>query len=281
MYAAANAHPRQHRQGHAVEQGGRRPRAAPRRGGRRPEPSSRRTPPGSTSPTRWSASCPASSATPPGGWPEPFRTRALAGRAARPGVAELSADDVGRVANRPRRDAQQAALPRPDEGLPGVTRVVQRPVGAADAKLPVRAASRERSTSVEIEEGKTLFDRARSDRRARRARDPHRDVHDQRAAPPVPVRDRSVAAGVPAQEKADPSDPGHVAAPFDGTRDASVAEGDTRGGRLDRGHDRGDEDGGCRSPRRSPVPSSGSRSTAPAGRGRRSDPGGQTRVRRV
>ncbi|MGH3505639.1 MAG: biotin/lipoyl-containing protein, partial [Nocardioidaceae bacterium] len=42
---------------------------------------------------------------------------------------------------------------------------------------------------------------------------------------PINVRDRSVASEVPAQEKADPSKPGHVAAPFDGAVSVAVEEG--------------------------------------------------------
>jgi len=44
---------------------------------------------------------------------------------------------------------------------------------------------------------------------------------------PLPVRDRSVAADVPAQEKADPNQPGHVAAPFDGVVTPTVRSGDS------------------------------------------------------
>jgi pyruvate carboxylase len=44
---------------------------------------------------------------------------------------------------------------------------------------------------------------------------------------PVTVRDRSVASDVPAQEKADASKPGHVAAPFDGVVTIAVEEGTT------------------------------------------------------
>ncbi|MEV5299466.1 biotin/lipoyl-containing protein, partial [Amycolatopsis methanolica] len=43
---------------------------------------------------------------------------------------------------------------------------------------------------------------------------------------PIQVRDRSVAADLPAAEKADKSDPKQVAAPFAGVVTLSVAEGD-------------------------------------------------------
>jgi pyruvate carboxylase len=44
---------------------------------------------------------------------------------------------------------------------------------------------------------------------------------------PVSVRDRSVDAQVKAAEKADRSDPGHVAAPFAGAVTLKVGEGET------------------------------------------------------
>ena len=42
----------------------------------------------------------------------------------------------------------------------------------------------------------------------------------------VLVRDRSIAAEIPAAEKADRGDPGHVAAPFAGVVTLGVKEGD-------------------------------------------------------
>jgi pyruvate carboxylase len=44
---------------------------------------------------------------------------------------------------------------------------------------------------------------------------------------PIQVRDRSVEADVRSAEKADPTVPGHVAAPFAGVVTLTVAEGDT------------------------------------------------------
>ena len=43
---------------------------------------------------------------------------------------------------------------------------------------------------------------------------------------PIQVRDRSVASDLPAAEKADRANPGHVAAPFAGVVTLQVAEGD-------------------------------------------------------
>jgi pyruvate carboxylase len=44
---------------------------------------------------------------------------------------------------------------------------------------------------------------------------------------PINIRDRSIAADAPTAEKADPSDPGHVAAPFGGVVTPQVTKGDT------------------------------------------------------
>ena len=43
---------------------------------------------------------------------------------------------------------------------------------------------------------------------------------------PVEVRDRSIASAVPAAEKADRGNPGHIAAPFAGVVTVGVAAGD-------------------------------------------------------
>ena len=117
MYAAANAHPRQHRQGDAVA--------------RRWSATSRCT---------WSAvgADPAEFAAdpakfdvpdsvigflsgelgdPPGGWPEPFRTRALEGRTVKPRVEELTDERARRPGAATRAHAQRAAVPGADAGV--------------------------------------------------------------------------------------------------------------------------------------------------------------------
>ena len=77
---------------------------------------------------------------------------------------------------------------------------------------------------------------------------------------PVNVRDRNVASDVAVAEKADTAQPGHVAAPFQGVVTVVVEKGATGRGRRHGRHHRGDEDGGLDHRRRSPAPSSGSRS---------------------
>ena len=79
---------------------------------------------------------------PPGGWPEPFRTKALEGRTVKPPAAELTAEQRDGLGVRPAPHPQRAALPRPDRDVPGVPREVRRRLGAADHRLPLRPARR-------------------------------------------------------------------------------------------------------------------------------------------
>ena len=83
---------------------------------------------------------------PPGGWPEPFRTKALEGRTWKPPASERHRR-AGRGAGRrqladPPRDPQRAAVPRPDQGVPRGPGDVRRRLGAADHRLPLRPAAR-------------------------------------------------------------------------------------------------------------------------------------------
>jgi hypothetical protein len=73
---------------------------------------------------------------------------------------------------------------------------------------------------------------------------------------PVFVRDRSVTIASKAAEKADPSKPGQVAAPFSGVVTLQVEEGAAGAGgagrRIHRGHENGSGDHGTRRRNRSP-----------------------------
>ena len=96
---------------------------------------------------------------------------------------------------------------------------------------------------------------------------------------PVVVRDRSIASDVPAAEKADRSNPDHVAAPFAGVVTVSGRRRRQGRRRTDHRHHRGDEDGGrdhrAQGGHRQPHRRIGHR----AGRGWRSAGGGElTRI---
>ena len=80
---------------------------------------------------------------PPGGWPEPFRTKALQGRTVKVRDVELSAEDSAALNVRFQdraADPQPAALRRSHQGLPEERGVLRQPLGAGHPRL--RAAPR-------------------------------------------------------------------------------------------------------------------------------------------
>ena len=82
---------------------------------------------------------------PPGGWPEPLRTKALAGRAPAKPTQELTAEDEAALAKPGRRAparTQPAAVPRPDKGIRGPPRGVRRHLAAVRQPVLLRPAAR-------------------------------------------------------------------------------------------------------------------------------------------
>ncbi len=168
---------------------------------------------------------------PPGGWPEPFRERALEGRPKQRDVEPLDDDDRTALdgSSDERRDALNRLL------FPGPSKDYREAREAYSdlSVLPSRAffygldTEAEAETAVEIEEGKTLIlgVEAVSEADARGQRSVMCTINGQLR--PVQVRDRSVAGDVEEAEKADPQEKGHVAVPYDGVVTPIVAEGDT------------------------------------------------------
>ena len=168
---------------------------------------------------------------PPGGWPEPFRERALEGRPKQREVEPLDDDDRSALegSSSERRAALNRLLfPGPSEGYDEA-----RATYSDLSVLPSRAffygldTEVEAETEVEIEEGKTLIlgVEAVSEADARGQRSVLCTINGQLR--PVQVRDRSVADEVDEAEKADPQQQGHVAVPYDGVVTPVVAEGDS------------------------------------------------------
>jgi pyruvate carboxylase len=166
--------------------------------------------------------------TPPGGWPEPLRTRALAGREPATGRAELDAADAKALAEPgpQRRDTLNRLL------FPGPTREFSEVrqtygdlsvLGTVDYLYGLRPGV---ESIIELERGVHLIARleAVGDADERGFRTVMCTLNGQLR--PVWVRDRSIAADVPEAEKADPANPGHVAVPFAGVVTAVVAVGD-------------------------------------------------------
>ncbi len=165
---------------------------------------------------------------PPGGWPEPLRTKALAGRPPAKPTEDLSAEDEAslQVAG-PKRQATLNRLL-----FPGPTRELEahRDEYGDTSRLTanqffygLRSGEEHR---VQLERGVQLLIglEAISDADERGMRTVMCIINGQLR--PVVVRDRSIADTVPTAEKADRTNHDHVAAPFAGVVTVGVAVGD-------------------------------------------------------
>ncbi|MEU4762714.1 pyruvate carboxylase [Actinosynnema sp. NPDC023794] len=160
---------------------------------------------------------------PPGGWPEPFRSKALQGRAAPKGVAELTEDDVKGLEHDRRATLNRLLFPAPTKEFLahrdayGDTSVL----GSKDFFYGLKPGE---EYQVDLEPGVRLLIglEAIGEADERGIRTVMATLNGQLR--PIQVRDRSIAAEVPVAEKADRGNPGHVAAPFAGVVTPSVAE---------------------------------------------------------
>ncbi|MFV0461750.1 MAG: pyruvate carboxylase [Nostocoides sp.] len=163
---------------------------------------------------------------PPGGWPEPFRTKALQGRTAKPTLTELTDEQAAGLVGDPRHTLNTLLFPGPTREF-----IASREqygdlsvLGTPDFLHGLEFGS---EIEVEIEAGKRLLVGINS------VGEP--DKQGMRSVMctlngqfrPVQVRDRSVDVVVKAAEKADPNVKGHIPAPFAGVVTLAVAEGDT------------------------------------------------------
>jgi pyruvate carboxylase len=165
---------------------------------------------------------------PPGGWPEPLRTKALAGRSPAKPAEELSAEDEATLhLAGPKRQATLNRLL-----FPGPTRELEahRDEYGDTSRLTanqffygLRQGDEHR---VQLERGVELLIglEAISDPDERGMRTVMCIINGQLR--PVVVRDRSIADAVPTAEKADRTNHDHVAAPFAGVVTVGVAVGD-------------------------------------------------------
>ena len=166
---------------------------------------------------------------PPGGWPEPLRSKALAGRAPAKPQEELSAEDTEALSQS--GPVRQATLNR--LLFPGPTKEFEAhrelygdtsSLSANQFFYGLRHGDEHRVT---LERGVQLLIglEAISDPDERGMRTVMCIINGQLR--PVVVRDRSIASDVPAAEKADRANPDHVAAPFAGVVTVSVTEGES------------------------------------------------------
>jgi len=162
---------------------------------------------------------------PPGGWPEPFRTKALEGRTVRRAEPSLNEADQADLAARPRPTLNRLLFPGPTKEYEEA-----RARYSDLSVLPTTGfwygLDHESDVAVQIEEGKTLILglEAVGDPDERGRRTVMCTINGQLR--PITVRDRSIASDVKSAEKADPAQQGHVAVPFDGVVTPAVAVGD-------------------------------------------------------
>jgi len=165
----------------------------------------------------------------PGGWPEPFRSKVLAGRNVKIGVEDISADD--RAALDGTSDERRAALNR--LLFPAPTRQFEQvrelfgdlsPVDTIGYLYGLQPGVEH---AVEISKGVdlllTLEAVGQPDDKGMRT--VMTTINGQLR--PVAVRDRSITVDTKAAEKADPNKAGHVAAPFSGVVTLKISEGVT------------------------------------------------------
>ncbi|WP_055552177.1 pyruvate carboxylase [Streptomyces sp. NBRC 110028] len=164
--------------------------------------------------------------SPPGGWPEPFRTKALEGRAeARPTTEELSAEDRRQLADDRRTTLNRLLFPGPTKEFEA-HRETFGDTSVLDSKDFFYGIRPGKEYTVDLEPGVRLLIELEAIGEAdeRGMRTVMSTLNGQLR--PIQVRDTSAASDIPATEKADKSNPGHVAAPFAGVVTLTVAEGD-------------------------------------------------------
>jgi pyruvate carboxylase len=163
---------------------------------------------------------------PPGGWPEPFRSKALAGRTHKAPVAELTDEEREGLRHHRRATLNELLFPAPTREFLE-SREQYSDLSVLPTSLFLYGMRAGEEYEVDIEEGKRLLlgVRAVSEPDERGIRTVMATINGQLR--PVNVRDKAVASEVPAAEKADTSEPGHVAAPFDGAVTVTVEEGAT------------------------------------------------------
>ncbi len=165
---------------------------------------------------------------PPGGWPEPFRTKALKGRTWKQAAVDLTEEQragLGPDDSETRRTTLNQML------FPGPTRefaAAQEQFGDVSV-LPtidfLYGLAQNEEHQVDLAEGQSLLIglQAVSDPDERGFRTVLCTLDGQ--LKPVTVRDRSVASEVASAEKADPANADHVGAPFQGSVTVVVEEG--------------------------------------------------------
>ncbi|MFT3876462.1 MAG: pyruvate carboxylase [Propioniciclava sp.] len=161
---------------------------------------------------------------PPGGWPEPFRTKALAGRRTRPVETELSDEDAAALASSPRRTLNRLLFPGPTRDFEEATERYS-DLSVLTTRQFLHGLEPGLEHEVPIERGKTLLMslQAIGDPDERGMRPVMATINGQMRR--VSVRDNAVSTNIVAAERANPANPGEVPAPFSGVVTLTVDVG--------------------------------------------------------
>ncbi|WP_088319089.1 pyruvate carboxylase [Kineosporia sp. R_H_3] len=163
---------------------------------------------------------------PPGGWPEPFRSKALAGRSTPKRTVDLSEDDRKALTTDRRTTLNRLLFPGPTKDFAAV-RETYGDVSVIDTTDYLYGLRHGVEHVVELERGVRLIAglEAVGDVDEKGLRTVMCTLNGQLR--PIQVRDRSVKVDVRQAERADPTNPGHVAAPFSGVVSLAVETGAT------------------------------------------------------
>ncbi|MBA2559226.1 MAG: pyruvate carboxylase, partial [Propionibacteriales bacterium] len=162
---------------------------------------------------------------PPGGWPEPFRTKALEGRSVRPRETELSDEDARGLQADCRTTLNRLLFPGPAKEFAD-SRERYSDLSVISTRDFLYGLDFEQERDVYLKEGVRLILGAESVSQPdeRGFRTVMCTINGQLR--PISVRDRSISSDAPAQEHADPSTPGQIGAPFDGVVSPVCSVGD-------------------------------------------------------
>jgi pyruvate carboxylase len=165
---------------------------------------------------------------PAGGWPEPLRTKALAGRGDPNPAQELTPEDentLGLLGHKRQATLNRLLFPGPTKEFES-HRETYGDTSRLSANQFFYGLRQGEEHRVQLEPGVELLIglEAISEPDERAMRTVMCIINGQLR--PVEVRDRSIASAVPAAEKADRGNPNHVAAPFAGVVTVGVSVGD-------------------------------------------------------
>jgi pyruvate carboxylase len=164
----------------------------------------------------------------PGGWPEPFRTKVLAGKNLKFGITPVSAEDLailkGESSNDRRAALNRLLFPAPTKEFLA-NRAAYGNLDQVETVDYLYGLEPGQEHVVEIAKGVRLFVglEAIGSPDAKGNRTVMATLNGQLR--PLDIRDKKITVDIAQAEKADPSNLGHIAAPFSGAVTVTVVDG--------------------------------------------------------